>query len=283
MRLRDYERNATARLLKAGVDSPRLCAQVLTAHALGLNRLQCVLEAERELDPAAVRSLDALMARRATGEPLARILGRKEFFSRDFLVTPATLIPRPETELLIETALELLPAQAPLHFADLGAGSGCIGVTLVLERAAWRGLLLEIKAETLAVAQANARRLGATPRLACLRADLRQAPLAACSCDLLISNPPYIAECERALVMDEVARFEPHAALFSPQQGLAHLQAVIAQAARALKAGGLLLLEHGAAQGTAVRALLGEAKVFAQVATRRDLAGLERCTLAWKK
>lgn len=283
VRLRDYEQNATARLTKAGVDSPRLCAQVLVGHVLGLNRLQCVLEAERELDPAAVHRLDALMARRATGEPLARILGRKEFFSRDFLVTPATLIPRPETELLIETALELLPAGVPLHFADLGAGSGCIGVTLALERPAWRGLLLEVKAETLAVAQANARRLGAAGRLACLRADLRQAPLAACSCDLLISNPPYIAECERALVMDEVVRFEPYAALFSPQQGLAHLQAVIAQAVRALKTGGLLLLEHGAAQGSAVRALLHAAKVFAQVATRRDLAGLERCTLAWKE
>lgn len=283
VRLRDCERNATARLTKAGVDSPRLCAQLLAAHVLGLDRLHCILEAERELDPAAMDRLDALTARRATGEPLARILGRKEFFSRDFLVTPATLIPRPETELLVETALELLPAQAPLYFADLGAGSGCIGVTLALERPAWRGLLIEIKAEALAVAQANARRLGAAQRLACLRADLRQAPLAACSCDLLVSNPPYIAECERPLVMSEVVRFEPHTALFSPNHGLAHLQAAVAQAARALKAGGLLLLEHGAGQGTAVRGLLAAATVFAHVATRRDLAGLERCTLAWKK
>lgn len=283
MRLREYERNATARLTKAGVDSPRLCAQLLAGHVLGLDRLQCILEAERELSPDAVSRLDALMARRAAGEPLARILGRKEFFSRDFLVTPATLIPRPETELLIETALELLPAEAPLCFADLGAGSGCIGVTLALERPAWRGLLIEINAETLAAARANARRLGAARRLACLRADLRHAPLAACSCDLLASNPPYIAEGERALVMDEVVRFEPHAALFSPNHGLAHLRAAVAQAARALKTGGLLLLEHGAGQGAAVRGLLGAAKVFEHTATRRDLAGLERCTLAWKK
>lgn len=283
MRLRDYEQNATARLTKAGVDSPRLCAQLLAGHVLGLDRLRCVLAAEQELTPEQVFALETLTARRATGEPLAQILGSKEFFSRDFLVTPATLIPRPETELLIETALELLPAEAPLYFADLGTGSGCIGVTLALERSAWRGLLIELKAEALAVALANARRLGAAARLACLRADLRDAPLAACSCDLLVSNPPYIAESERAMVMNEVARFEPHTALFSANHGLAHLQAVVAQAARALKTGGLILLEHGAAQGRAVRNLLGAAKVFAHAVTRRDLAGRERCTLAWKK
>ena len=139
MRLREYEQNAARRLTKAGVDSPRLCAQLLAGHVLGLDRLHCVLAAECELTPDQAGTLEALTARRATGEPLAHILGDREFFGRTFLVTPDTLIPRPETELLVETALELLPAGQPLRFADLGAGSGCIGVTLCLERPRWCG------------------------------------------------------------------------------------------------------------------------------------------------
>ncbi|MCD7983062.1 MAG: peptide chain release factor N(5)-glutamine methyltransferase, partial [Desulfovibrio sp.] len=108
------------------MDSPRLCAQLLAGHVLGLDRLHCVLAAERELALPEIAALEALTARRAAGEPLAHILGAREFFGRDFLVTPDTLIPRPETELLVEAALELLPAHHPLRFADLGAGSGCI-------------------------------------------------------------------------------------------------------------------------------------------------------------
>ena len=203
MRLREYEQNAARRLTKAGVDSPRLCAQLLAGHVLGLDRLHCVLAAECELTPDQAGTLEALTARRATGEPLAHILGDREFFGRTFLVTPDTLIPRPETELLVETALELLPAGQPLRFADLGAGSGCIGVTLCLERPRWCGLLLELSAPALEVARANAARLGAATRLDALRADLRAIPLAAGSCDLLVSNPPYIADAERGQVMDE--------------------------------------------------------------------------------
>lgn len=281
MRLRQYLNDAAKRLQQAGADSPRLCARVLAGHVLGLDRLQCVLQAERELDPQEESLLEALTARRAAGEPLAHILGRREFFGRDFQVTPQTLIPRPETELLVESALELLPARAPIRFTDLGAGSGCIGVTLVLERPDWRGLLLEIDPAALAVAGKNARALGAAALLDCVLADLSAAPLGAQSCDLLVSNPPYIAAAERGLVMDEVLRFEPHSALFSPENGLAHLRAVAGLAARALRPGGLLLLEHGAAQGAAVRGLM-HAAGLTSAATRQDLAGLDRCTLAWK-
>lgn len=282
MRLREYEYNAARQLTEAGVDSPRLCAQLLAGHVLGLDRTHRVLEAERELTLAEIRALDVLTARRATGEPLAHILGAREFFGRSFLVTPDTLIPRPETELLVETALELLPAPRSLLFADLGAGSGCIGVTLCLERPQWRGLLLELSAPALAVARENAMRLGAATRLGALRADMRAVPLRAASCGLVVSNPPYIAEAERNEVMDEVLRHEPHSALFSPQAGLAHLRAVIGQAARVLRPGGLLLLEHGARQGAAVRQILSSARVFDGIAVRRDLAGLERCALARK-
>lgn len=139
-------------MTKAGVDSPRLCAHVLVRQVLGLDRIACVTQADRELSASELEALDALVARRAAGEPLAHITGSREFYGRDFLVTPHTLIPRPETELLVEKALEAaarlesgggVTQHAP-YFADLGTGSGCIGITLALELPRWRGLLMDI-------------------------------------------------------------------------------------------------------------------------------------------
>lgn len=280
MRLGEYERQMARELTEAGVDSPRLCARLLCAHALGLDKLGVALAPERELDEAEVARLAALAARRAMGVPLAHITGVREFFGRDFHVTRHTLVPRPETELLVETALELLP-RGGVSFADLGAGSGCIGVTLACERPLWRGLLLEKSGEALAVARENAQALldSGKARLACVRGDLFAPPLGARSLDLVISNPPYIGEGERGEVMDEVLRFEPASALFSPEGGLAHLAAVCEAARRLLRPGGLLILEHGAGQGAAVRGLMTR-RGLVDIETRRDLAGLERCTLA---
>lgn len=282
MRLGDYLVLAGRRLHKAGADSPRLCAQALAEAALGLSRLECVLAAQRELTAGELAVLDALMDRRATGEPLAYITGHKEFYGLDFLVAPQTLIPRPETELLVDAALELLPdPHTALRFADLGAGCGCIGLTLAHSRPLWRGLALDLSAAALAVAQANALRLGLADRVRPVRADLFAAPLQPESCGLVVSNPPYVAAAERPQVMQTVLRFEPHTALFSPENGLAPLRAVALAAARALRPGGFVLLEHGAAQGPCVQALLREAG-FAAPATRQDLAGLDRCTYGQK-
>ena len=280
MRLGEYERQMARELTEAGVDSPRLCARLLCAHALGLDKLGVALAPERELYAAEVARLAALAARRAKGEPLAHIMGVREFFGRDFRVTRHTLVPRPETELLVETALELLP-QGGLTFADLGTGSGCIGITLACERPRWRGILLEKSGKALAVARENAGALldSGIARLALVRGDLFAPPLASRALDLVISNPPYIGEGERGDVMDEVLRFEPASALFSPEGGLAHLGAVCAAARRLLRSCGLLILEHGAGQGAAVRGLMSRGG-FIEVETRRDLAGLERCTLA---
>lgn len=279
MRLGEYEGRIARRLTEAGVDSPRLCARLLCGHALGLDKLGVALAPERELDRHETHLLDALAARRATGEPLAHILGTREFFGRDFRVTRHTLVPRPETELLVETALELLPS-GPAVFADLGTGTGCIGITLACERRKWRGVLLEISGEALAVAWENAAALldSGESRAALVRGDLFAPPLRARAFSLVVSNPPYIGEGERSLVMDEVLRFEPASALFSPENGLAHLMAVCEAARRLLRPGGLLILEHGAGQGTAVRGLMA-GRGFARVETRKDLGGLERCTL----
>lgn len=290
MRLRDYLDAAVARLTKAGVDSPRLSAAMLAQETLrpaapgavqGSARLFCVMEAQRVLTAEEERKLEALTARRAQGCPVAHLTGHREFYGRVFQVTRHTLIPRPETELLVDSALELLPP-TPLRFADLGAGTGCIGLTLAAERPGWRGVLLDISADALAVAAANGAQHRLQERVALLRGDMLRPPLHPGSLDLLLSNPPYIAEAERESVMDEVLDWEPHEALFSENNGLRHLEAAIRAAATALRPGGRVLLEHGATQGQAVRELLRKAD-FANVETRHDLRGLERCATAQKR
>ena len=153
---------------------------------------------------------------------------------------------------------------------------------MVLERRLWRGMLLDISGKALEVAKTNARRLDAASNLTYVQADMRRTPVQSCSCDLVVSNPPYIGESETSRIMDDVLRFEPREALFSPLDGTAHLDAVIRLAARALKKNGLALVEHGAEQGARVRALFRGTGSFHKVRTFRDLAGLERCTRAVK-
>lgn len=275
---------ATARLAQAGTDSPRLCARALAEEATGLDRTGLVLAGNRPLPAEAARRYVELVARRAQGEPLAHILGRREFFGLDFAVTPQTLIPRPETELLVELALDIMARQeaalphAVPYFADWGTGSGCIGIALAVSRRVWRGILLDIAPAVLRVAGRNACRHGCRDRLHLVCADMASPPLLPVCLDLMVSNPPYIADSEEGDVMDEVLRFEPHRALFSPENGLHHLRKVVDAARRHLRPGGWLLLEHGWKQGQDVRQLLLDAGLDS-VATHRDLAGHERCTL----
>ena len=286
MRLKQYIDEATAQLTKAGVDSPRLCAEVLAREVLGGEatgsaRLFCILEANREVEASAMERLQKLVSQRSTGQPLAQIIGRKEFYGRDFMVTRHTLVPRSETELLVDTALELLP-QAPLHFADLGTGTGCIGLTLLAERPQWKGLLLDICPNAATVAATNAQQLGVYTRTTVLQGDMLHPPLKPQSLQLVVSNPPYIAEAERHMVMDEVLNNEPHSALFSENNGLLHLKAAINAAAHALQDGGWILLEHGAAQAKAVHDLLAATGIFKKIENKRDIAHLDRCTSARK-
>ncbi len=275
---------ATTLLRRAGTDSPHLCALALAEVATGLDRVGLVLAGTSAVPPETARHYAELVRRRAQGEPLAHILGRREFFGLDFAVTPQTLIPRPETELLVELALECMTLQearlpqAALSFADWGTGSGCIGISLAVNRSRWKGLLLDIAPAALQVAGRNAWHHACHERLALVCADMARPPLPPASLDLMVSNPPYIADSEAGDVMTEVLRFEPHGALFSPENGLRHLQQVAAAARRHLKAGGWLLLEHGWKQGAHVRQLLLDAGLDS-VITHRDLAGHERCTL----
>jgi release factor glutamine methyltransferase len=249
-------RQATRRLSAAGRDAPRLCAELLACRILRLRRAEVFIRDGRQLCAGEEALLERLLARRLAGEPLAYLLGEKEFYGRRFAVTADTLIPRPETELLIETALRLVP-DSEACFADLGTGSGCIAVTLALERPGWSGVAADISAGALAVAAGNALSHGVRQRLLFLRADMNRPLCREGSLRLIAGNPPYVGLPEYRLLSREV-RHEPRQALVpltlnarSPH-GLESLLAVIGQARRALRPGGWLCLEHGWQQAGAL-------------------------------
>ena len=174
-------------------------------------------------------------------------------------------------------ALERMAADAALLFADLGTGSGCIGVTLALERLKWKGVLLDISKGSCETAKRNVAEYSLENRLAVLQADLRAAPTASGAFDLVVSNPPYIGIQERGEIMDEVWAHEPHTALISEEEGLSHLRSVTQGAARMLSQGGRLIVEHGSGQGDAVRSLAAGTGCYTSIETVRDLAGHDRC------
>lgn len=270
------------------VDSPELSAQVLLAHALGLDRSELlkrlILQPDALLDEETRHRAGNLAGRRARGEPVAYILGNKEFYGREFAVSPDVLIPRPETELLVDLALAAAPClPEPALFADFGTGSGCLAVSLALELPRWRGLALDISARALRLAARNAAALGAR-KLCCIQGDFTRPPLAAASLALLVSNPPYVSEAEHALLSPEVRDFEPKSALVpqdsaSPAHGLEHALAVMEQASRLLRPGGLLLMEIGCTQGAALMAALPPS-LWSERIVHRDLAGLDRVIAA---
>ncbi|SEI67396.1 [protein release factor]-glutamine N5-methyltransferase [Azotobacter beijerinckii] len=214
------------------------------------------------------------LARRRAGEPVAYILGRQGFWSLDLEVAPATLIPRPDTELLVETALALLPA-TPAAVLDLGTGTGAIALALAAERPAWRLTGVDRVGEAVALAERNRRRLG-LGNADFLQSDWFSA-LDGRRFDLIASNPPYIATDDPHLVLGDV-RFEPASALVAGADGLDDIRRIVAAAPDHLAANGWLLLEHGFEQAGAVRALLA-AGGFVEVHSRRDLGGHERISL----
>jgi release factor glutamine methyltransferase len=253
--------------------TPGLDAELLLAHALGVGRAR--LRSHPEDVPAAdaASRFRALVARRAAGEPVAYILERKDFWTLELSVSPAVLVPRPETELLVERALTLDPG-GDARVADLGTGSGAIALALAIARPRWRIVATDISAAALAVAHANAAALGLA------QVELIQGDWLACLCarrfQMIVSNPPYVAADDAALGQPELMR-EPRVALVAAEGGLAALLAIIRTAPGPLEPGGWLLLEHGATQAAAVAGAL-VARGFAQVRSHRDLAGRERMT-----
>lgn len=264
--------NAATQRLHAVSSSARLDAELLLAAALGKPR--SFLHAWPEcIPPASARDqYAAWLERRSTGEPVAYLLGHREFWSLELQVNPATLIPRPETELLVELALERLPPAA-LTIADLGTGSGAIALALASERPQLRIIATDCSAAALAVAERNAQRLHLTAQVAFRIGDWCAA-LAGEAVSLIVSNPPYIAATEPCW-QEGALRFEPTLALVAGADGLAALRTIIANAPHHLLTNGWLLVEHGHTQGTAVAELLRE-RGFVAVSTHRDAAGIWR-------
>ena len=258
----------------AASPSPRLDAEVLTMHVTGLSRTQLITHGTAPLAPEQQGMLDQLLARRARGEPVAYLTGEREFWSLPLHVTPDVLIPRPETELLVERALALLPADAALTIADLGTGSGAIALALAHERPRCRIIATDASAAALAVARANAARLNLA------NVEFRQGEwLAALDherMDLIVSNPPYIALTDPHLLEGDV-RFEPRAALVSGPDGLDAIGRIAREAPAHLKPGGWLLLEHGFDQPDAVRSILAR-HGFQDITGYLDLADQARVT-----
>ena len=249
----------------------RLDARLLLQYASGCTHADLLARPETALDASAWAQFEHWVERRAGGEPLAYLVGEAEFRSRVFRVSPAVLIPRPDTEVLVEQALRRLPGKESPTVLDLGTGSGIVAVSLALECPAARVVAVDISPPALAVAAGNAARLGAA--IECLAGDW-YAPLAGRRFDLIVANPPYIAADDPHLAGDGLP-FEPPEALTDGGDGLGCLRRIVAGAAAHLRPGGWLLLEHGHEQGAACRNLLSAAGLQAAF-THPDLAGSDR-------
>jgi release factor glutamine methyltransferase len=250
-------------------------AELLLLHVLGRERGWLFAHATDLLDPATAEAFAALLQRRIAGEPVAYLLGRRGFWTLDLAVSPATLIPRPETERLVELALERLPEGVPLQIADLGTGSGAIALALASERPLACVVATDMSVDALAVAAGNARQHGLAN--VAFRQGSWHAPLAGERFDLIASNPPYIASDDPHLAQGDL-RFEPATALASGTDGLDDIRLIIEGAPAHLQPGGWLLMEHGWDQGEPIRALL-EGAGFVDVETALDLEQRDRVSL----
>lgn len=271
--LSDALHTATTMLSRIS-SSARLDAELLLQHVTGLSRVNFRSSPERELPAAAGWSFQQLVMRRAKGEPVAYICGQQEFWSLLFEVSPAVLIPRADTELLVERALVHVAIDQTARIADLGTGSGAIALSIASERPRAQLVATDVSADALAVAGRNAGRLQ-IGNVELVHGDWFT-PLAGQRFDLIISNPPYIAPDDRDVAPD-VRRFEPSHALFAGSTGLEALTVIARQASKHLTSNGWLLLEHGWRQAAAVRDLLVR-NGFAHVRSHPDLAGHERVT-----
>jgi release factor glutamine methyltransferase len=261
-------------MLQRASSSPRLDAELLLEHVTGLSRTSFHSHPERELPANAGWSLQQLVKRRMHGEPVAYIRGQQEFWSLLFEVSPAVLIPRPETELLVERALAHIDVSEETQVADLGTGSGAIAISIAHERPKAKVTASDLSADALMIATRN------TARLQVQNVKLVQgswfAPFAEQKLDVIVSNPPYVAETDTDLAPG-VRRYEPHIALFAARNGLDALSRIASDARTHLRPNGWLLLEHGWKQATEVRDLLERAG-FDHVRSHPDLAGHERVT-----
>src|SRR5713101_7714997 len=284
-------KNGLAQLREARVPSFTIAAELLLLHALGRDRTWLYAHPEEQVSPADADRFFALVARRVNGEPTQHLTGKQEFWGLEFEVTRDVLIPRPETEHVIEVtlnrlALRELRARRPqetdgvgLQIADIGTGSGCIAIALAKELPAANFYATDISPAALAVAQRNAQRHAVADRIRFLESNLLDAQHSPLSFDLIVSNPPYIGRREAVALPREVRDHEPESALYGGEEGYELYAPLITQAAKLLKPGGILVLELGHSSLPAVQPLL-DAATWANIGITNDLAGIPRVLAA---
>jgi release factor glutamine methyltransferase len=272
--LHELVRRARATLQSAGIDSSTaaLDAELLARHVLGWDRARWLSDRGTAAASTFASEYAALIERRRQREPIAYIRGVHEFWGREFIVGPGVLVPRPETELLVEAALDHLGGRTGITVVDVGTGTGCIAITLALEHPAARITATDVSPDALRVARENARRLG-VPAIRFLEGSYLAGAETPVAC--IVSNPPYVAERDRATLPPEVQR-EPASALFAGEDGLAAIRGVIRVAEEALDAGGHLLLEIGHHQLPLVRSELAAVPSLGLQSVREDLQGIPR-------
>jgi release factor glutamine methyltransferase len=261
---------AAHRLRQAGVDTPRLDAELMLADLLGVGRAYLYAHPDQEVSADILQEWRRRVERRARREPLAYILGKAGFYGLEFVVTPDVLVPRPETEVLVEAVL----ARQPVTVADIGTGSGCIAVAVAVSLPQVQVWATDISEAALRVARENAERHDVSERVRFLQGDLLQ-PLAGMRFDVIASNPPYVAESERLALQPEVREWEPPQALFTDNDPLRFHRRLIAEAHFHLRMGGWLMMEVGMGQAETVATLLEEVG-YREVRVLNDLAGIGR-------
>ena len=273
MTIRDALRQSQQRFELHGISSPRLNAEVLLSHVLSVDKTYLYTHDERELSTDEEQRLEDVVYERVSGVPVQYIVGRQEFYGRYFAVNPTVLIPRPETELLVERVIGFDPAVGS-RIIDVGTGSGCIGITLALELPETQITITDVSLDALETARANAASLGANIGIACM--DLLEAVSG--PFDFIVSNPPYVSRAESSRLQREVREHEPHVALFAADDGLAAYRQLIPAALRSLRPGGYLLMEIGFALEERVVSLFDES--WERLPTATDLQGIPRVVCA---
>ncbi len=274
-------------LKQHGSESPRLEAEVLLAHARGCQRIELYTSFEEPAGEALRTAFRELVRRRAEGMPVAYLVGHREFYSLDFRVTPDVLIPRPETEFLVLTLLDLIkargPADGPIAVCDVGTGSGIVGITVAKHAPRVRVTAIDVSPAALAVARDNAQRLGVAERIEFVQGDLLSGIPAERKFDFIASNPPYVSTDEMAKLPREVRAYEPELALVAGPSGTSVIERLIPQAAERLVGGGSLLLEISPMLQQRIEALIASDARLELGPTVKDLAGLSRVVQARRK
>lgn len=283
-KLKEVISNATAFLNEAGVDSPALSAQLFAEQVFALSRVQLIIELESVIDSAKAVEFDKLVKRRAAGEPVAYILGVKEFFGFEFKVGPGVLIPRPETEEIVEKVQVLFGVDHEFLFADFGTGSGILAITVAKLFPNARGVAVDLSPAALDIARKNARLHGVSDRVQFVLADFNKSLLADAKFELILANPPYLCEAELDEISSEVADYEPVSALVSGPDGDEDIRGCAPRIARALTQGGKMFMEIGYLQGRVAHDIFDSCAEFSGcVEVLKDLSGHDRIVVAKKK